>query len=657
MNKLRAFVGHSFEESDESVINFFLNYFSSLNTVLEWDNAKRAEPKELSEQVKEKMEGENLFIGIFTLKNKQINHSKLKENDAKDSLCGNKTDFSWTTSDWVIQESGYAIGKSLKTIFLIEEGLGQIGGLQGDLQYIRFSRDNPSKCCTEINEMLTSLMKIRKESLATEELKEKANIYTSEVSSQPLEDTKEKDSFSELLEAIKGKNDKKEQELFNKYIENIKSDKFKLIDYTCRYYWLRHRFGGRNELESFQRLSKENPDHPSPHIWQGNLFEEYKNYDKAAEHFMKAAMYSKEESEKTTFLCRSSKALLQAKKYPKAEDRLLARLYEINEESVEEKHNILKVLAAIALERKDVEKYFSLAEKALDINPSDNELRFELARTYYSNSKHSMSLYHYKILCDNSPTTSNWNNLGVAYAELTLVGKAVSAYKRSEELGGTTAVGNLAHKLIDAGFLEEARKKLEDILKREEYDTNVPSALSTLENVDKTEEDKEDEILSSIDRERGFRVDYAAAYTSKFELGSLLKRWMSQFGELEVSTSERQFSASGKTVMQKARLGLLPYRQISSESEQDSLTRTVSYSGSIINRAIDFKLSIKTIPTKEYDRSTLSGNLLGEIAAINEKEDFYSGIMIIEDNCKKIRVMQKDSKGNILFYDLSAVGL
>lgn len=662
MNKIRAFVGHSFAEDDEPTIKIFLDYFNSLTDIgFEWETAERAEPRTLSIKVRQKIEGKDLFIGIFTVKNRQIDPSKLKQNAVfkRDHLSGHKADFNWNTSDWVIQESGYALGKGMELIILLEEGLNPIGGLQGDLNYIPFSRSCPSLCFQEVNEMITSLFKARKESFATKETKEKPNVSSPEVSSKPAEEEKKRDSFGELLKAIKEKDEKREQELLAEQLKEAKGDKFKEIDFTCWYHWLRYRFGGSNELENFQKLLKENPEHPSPHIWLGNLYEEYKNYDKSADHFMKAAMYSKEESERTTFLCRSSKVLLQAKKYLIAEDRLLKRLYEINNKSDEENYEILKTLAAIALERKQFDKYYSLAEKALDLNPSDDSLRFELASTYSSNSRHNMSLYHYKILCDTSPNTANLNNMGVAYAELTLGGKAVSAYKKSEELGGSTSVGNLAHKLIAAGFWEEARKKLEDTLKKqEECDSNVPSALSTLEQVIKAEDDKEKEILSSIDVERQFRVDYAEAYTSKYEISSLPKKWMSQFGELDLSIKGNQLLATGKTVVPQMGLAAIPNpyrRQLSMEPEQETLTQTISYEGLITNRAIDFNLLIKTVPTKEYDRSTLAGGLLGRLAGLSEKENSYSGIMIVEENCKKISVMQKDSKGTISFYDLSSV--
>ncbi len=79
MARLKAFVGHSFNEEDEDVIRTFLKHFDSLKDIgFEWEHAERAEAKELAVKVREKMEGKNLFIGIFTRKNKQIYPPLLK---------------------------------------------------------------------------------------------------------------------------------------------------------------------------------------------------------------------------------------------------------------------------------------------------------------------------------------------------------------------------------------------------------------------------------------------------------------------------------------------------------------------------------------------------------------------------------------------------
>jgi hypothetical protein len=70
---------------------------------------------------------------------------------------GKRTDFRSKTSDWIIQEIGMAIGRGLDLILLVEDGVSDPGGLQGDVEYIRFQRDAPEKSFGKILEMITAL--------------------------------------------------------------------------------------------------------------------------------------------------------------------------------------------------------------------------------------------------------------------------------------------------------------------------------------------------------------------------------------------------------------------------------------------------------------------------------------------------------------------
>jgi hypothetical protein len=652
MNKIKAFVGHSFAEDDEPTIAVFLNYFNSLKDIgFEWDTAERAEPKNLSVKVREKMEGKNLFIGIFTAKNKQIEPSKLKQNVIfrRGCLSGREEDFQWNTSDWIIQESGYALGKGMGLIFIVEKGLTSVGGLQGDLNYISFSRSNPELCFKEVNEMITALMRVRKESLVTEETKEKTNVYAPEESKKPMEEEEKKDSFVDLLKAIKENNEKEEREIFKIYLEETsKGDKYKEIESTCWYFWLRYRFGGKNIFDDLNGLSKENPENPCPYFWLGKLFEEYKNYEKAAGYFLIASKHANNKSllfTKNSCICRAAEALRDAKKYNDAKIVLLDQFQGNNKESYQELHELFRILGDVELKDNNIEHYFAFTEKALELNPSDNNLRFELASRYHENKKYQISLYHYKILCDTSPNSANWNNLGVDYAELYLSGKAVSAYKKSQELGGTTAVGNLAHKLTDAGFLEEAKIKLEEVLKKESYDSNVPDALASIEKVYKSEKEKEKEILSSIESEYKFRIDYAEAFAFPCQV-KLPAKWSSKYCELKVKIEGNKFIASGEVKL-KSGLGLagllassrLGIRESALPREQ-LITKEFKYTGIIINRAVNYTLKVTTA----YSDST-----------IKNPEEILTGQMIIEIDCKTIKVFEKDNKENISFYEMNTL--
>ena len=58
MSNISAFVGHSFTEDDKAVVGRFLKYFDGVRDLglgFTWDHAEEAEPKILSDKIKQKM--------------------------------------------------------------------------------------------------------------------------------------------------------------------------------------------------------------------------------------------------------------------------------------------------------------------------------------------------------------------------------------------------------------------------------------------------------------------------------------------------------------------------------------------------------------------------------------------------------------------------
>ena len=162
MSVISAFVGHSFLEDDNQVVRNFLDFFDHLKplvTGFTWDHAEAAEPRILSEKVREKMVGKNLFIGICTSREQVVLPNTLRPSWGFQGKLYkiNQSDLQWKTSDWILQEIGFAFAKDMNIMLLLEEGMREPGGLQGDLEYIPFNRESPEQSHTKILEMLTSM--------------------------------------------------------------------------------------------------------------------------------------------------------------------------------------------------------------------------------------------------------------------------------------------------------------------------------------------------------------------------------------------------------------------------------------------------------------------------------------------------------------------
>lgn len=120
--KATAFVGHSFGDGDMPLVNTVVETLRALGVQVETGLKPKAD--RISEKVKRLIDRQYLFVGIFT---------------RRDKLEGKK---SWSTSAWVIDEKAYAYGRNRKLILLKEADVESIGGIQGDYEFLEFSREN-----------------------------------------------------------------------------------------------------------------------------------------------------------------------------------------------------------------------------------------------------------------------------------------------------------------------------------------------------------------------------------------------------------------------------------------------------------------------------------------------------------------------------------
>src|ERR1700674_1513761 len=161
MDQIRAFVGHSFFKEDADVVRKFLDYFaglSRLHPTFSWEHAEAAEPKLLTEKVMSIIADKNVFIGICTRRERVITPEMLSTSWLQSGyLKAPEAGFAWKTSDWIIQEIGLAIARSMHLILLVEDEVRDPGGLQGSVEYISFERGAPEKSFVKIVEMLTAL--------------------------------------------------------------------------------------------------------------------------------------------------------------------------------------------------------------------------------------------------------------------------------------------------------------------------------------------------------------------------------------------------------------------------------------------------------------------------------------------------------------------
>lgn len=117
-----AFVGHSFSPSDALVVEPVKSTLDALG--IRVVTGEKPEADRISDKVKSLILDQYLFVGIFTRRDKIARKNE------------------WTTSIWVVDEKAFAVAHRKKLILLKEKGVDSIGGIQGDYEFIEFSRDS-----------------------------------------------------------------------------------------------------------------------------------------------------------------------------------------------------------------------------------------------------------------------------------------------------------------------------------------------------------------------------------------------------------------------------------------------------------------------------------------------------------------------------------
>jgi hypothetical protein len=102
----------------------------------------------------------------------------------------------------------------------------------------------------------------------------------------------------------------------------------------------------------------------------------------------------------------------------------------------------------------------------------------------------------------------DWNNLGASYSHFKINGKAVSAYRKSEDMAETLAMSNLGFMLLHAGFTDEAQAICTKALQVPNFNKNI----GLLSVAIKDQAENEEKAVSSALDEAKRRVAFYSAF-------------------------------------------------------------------------------------------------------------------------------------------------
>jgi len=599
MTELAAFVGHSFDKKDEAVVSKFLEFFDHVANMpigFSWEHAEEAKPKLLSHKVREKIEGKNLFIGICTAKETAVPASVLSRPFLmRNSLCAPDREFTPKTSDWILQEIGCAFGRDMDIILLKEQGLRDPGGIQGDLEYITFDRNNPEESFSRILEMLQSLLphareeaiarveKPQSQELDQVELKEEAQL-TLEIQ----DDWQADDYHKALFRAIALNDEEYEEKVFEAFLDsNLATEPRAELDWRVWRKYFRTSLGKSDHLDELIELASAHPENDLIQHSLGRLYMKYEQHEVAAGYFERSAELAEGSQGRAERLIRASRALSNAGDYARSLS-LIEGVKALAAEVPNLESILLETLAETRESEGEIDQHFALMEAYLEVRPNDHEKRFSLAFKYADQNQNDLALYHYSSLANQRPGDGVFNNLGVSYAHLNLPSKSVEAYRSSQDMDGTTAMSNLANKLIHAGFLSEAEELSQEALKRENYDKAIGLAISQIKEVRKNEGIKEEKILKALRPRRDFYVKFGRACLQDQIPESQGVLTGPKF-DLEFVVQDNSFRGQG-TYLDRKKKGVLWVPQLakSVESTDDMITYRTEIIGSVLGHAISY---------------------------------------------------------------------
>jgi hypothetical protein len=128
------FVGHSFADDDAEVVKIVVRFLTALG--LEVLTGEKPTAGSVSSKVRQRIDKCDAFAGVFTRRGK---------------ISGKKE---WTASPWIVDEKAYALAKSKKLLLMKEAGVQSIGGLQGDYEYLEFTREHLADLLIRLAELI-----------------------------------------------------------------------------------------------------------------------------------------------------------------------------------------------------------------------------------------------------------------------------------------------------------------------------------------------------------------------------------------------------------------------------------------------------------------------------------------------------------------------
>ena len=612
MAVIKAFVGHSFRAVDKPVVDAILQVLErvkQLRSDFDWDHAIEPEPKTVDAKVLAIFADKTLFIGICTRAERVIDEGRLARLFGR--RFAEESAFKWKVSDWLLQEIGLSIGRGMNIILLVENETREPGDLQGNWERIPFDRAAPEKCFVPLLGMIASLAGKAGAIVESPPIEQPAQVEPAASASQetaptdvdlwqPEENWNFRDyQFAYRVVMTRDGSDQAEK-IASAFAASAVATDLNRATWKAFVELMRLQAAYGSSVSQVVAHATAHPQNADIAVLVAQAYEHFGEAGDAASWYERASGLSSGAVERILYLSRGVVTALKGGKQDLYAD-LQTKLRKIEPKDLDSLKALLGANLDLAEERKDDDVAIASLEKLLSLDPSDNDRRFNLAYRYSHAGRSDMAALHYEKIPAAVRTSAAWNNLGVAYEGLTFSIRAVDAYRRSAEAGETLATSNIAKRFLDAGFVEEASKLLQEASRMPEHDKLVDTRFAEVKEAREDEGKERDKLLPTSRATSDFYTMYGEARLAITAV-TVAGLWKTPRGTATVVTQGTSFSATqeepllGLLSMELARLATL-------STATDARVRKVEVRGSIVGRTVSAVIS-------PSDKQTSSRSLL-----------------------------------------------
>lgn len=254
---------------------------------------------------------------------------------------------------------------------------------------------------------------------------------------------------------------------------------------------------GADVIKDLVKLSVKYPKFHYPLEHLGYVYESEKDYRRAVELLERVAQIADAPDTKFQLQLRAAQAMRRGGRLDDAE----LKLQELGKGSLSDFDlaEVFEEWGEIWSQREDQNQARQSFEKSLTHNPDNLSLRFRLAYSYSHAETHEKALYHYDILYSRKPDYSHVaNNLAIALEKLDMPIRCVALLKKAASLGQSLPMANLADRLLDAGFADEAEEWIRKAEACSDVHARVGHVLREIKTRQKEESEREEVILKSV---------------------------------------------------------------------------------------------------------------------------------------------------------------